>query len=79
MSEEIKSKIVDRFLKEPIVTIILIGYSIFMGVMLKLTWNKINSVQDRLDQCHSSQVELLKTVVQKNTEALQDFKNEIRK
>lgn len=78
MSETIKLKIIDRLLKEPIVTIILIGYSVFMGIMLKLTWNKINAIQDKLDNCQSQQVELLKTVVQDNTKSFNDFREEIK-
>jgi hypothetical protein len=78
MNEKATTKILERLLREPIVTIILIAYSIFMGIMLKLMWDRLDLLQTKLDGCQGYQVELLRTVVKDNTDAMNNFKEELK-
>ncbi len=68
-----------RLFKEPISIIITVAYSVFLGVMLKIAWNKLELMETRLENARVEQLELLKTIVKDNTEAYNSFLNEINR
>lgn len=66
-----KQKLIDWALNQSPVFIV-------MAVVAYVQFEKQNELEKKVDNCQGQQIELLKTTVEKNTEAMKSFTEELR-
>ncbi len=51
---------------------------IVLAIINYVQWNKVNDLETKVDNCQGQQIELLKTTVEKNTDAFRAFTEELK-